>query len=148
MILKVTDIYVNSNLDPFTTFSCCRSIEFKKILPPKIPQIISTTTPILTRIVINCTMRRYIPFGVWRKGNENCDSNIRISQSRESYHGTNTRVRRNKEIQNFKTVSLKVTDPSRDVNNLSKLLSDKKIIRVHQVYQFYHNRLTSLYDRC
>ena len=37
-----------------------------------------------------------------------------------------------------------VRDLSRKVNHLSKVIWDRKIITVHQVYQFHQNRLASL----
>ena len=53
---------------------------------------------------------------------------IRISQWREGHYRTNTSVRRKKEIQKSRTVRIIVWDPSRKVNHLSKVVSDRKII--------------------
>ena len=53
---------------------------------------------------------------------------IRISQWREGHCRTNTSVRRKKEIQKSRTVRIIVWDPSRKVNHLSKVVSDRKII--------------------
>ena len=55
----------------------------------------------------------------------------------------NTRVRRRKQIENSRSMSVIVRDSSRNVNNLSKVVWDRKIITVQQVYQFHQNRLTS-----
>ena len=51
---------------------------------------------------------------------------IRISQWRESYCRTNTRVIRNKS--NEQTVRVTVSDSSRKRNHLSKFVRDRKII--------------------
>ena len=57
--LTMTDIYINSNLDPLTKFaSCSRTIEFKDIVLWNISQMIITTIPTSTRIVKVCNEAR------------------------------------------------------------------------------------------
>ena len=79
-------IYISSDLDPFTKFSCSsRRTEFKDVFPWNISQMITKTVPIDTRLVINCVMERDISFYVWRKVSGNWDNNmIRISRRRET----------------------------------------------------------------
>ena len=98
LILSMRDIYIKSNLNPFTKVtSSSRSTEFKDILPWNISQMITKTVLISTKIVISYAMRRGIPLWIWWKVSENWDKNmIRISQWRESHCRTNTSVRRNK----------------------------------------------------
>ena len=48
---------------------------------------------------------------------------IRISQWRKSHYRTNTRVTRKKEIQKSRTMRITVSDPTRAVNHLSKVIS-------------------------
>ena len=63
LIFTITDIYINSNLNPLIKFtSSSRSTEFKDILPWKISQIITNTVRISTRIVISYAIKREIPF--------------------------------------------------------------------------------------
>ena len=101
------DLFNNSNLDPHTKFtSSNRSTELKDILPWKISQMITNTITINTRIVISNAMKWGILLWIWWKVNGNWDKNmIRISEWRESHCGTNTSVRRKKEIQKSQTVS-------------------------------------------
>ena len=59
------DIHINSKLDPLTKLSTSsRSAKLKDILPLNISQMITTTVPISTRIVINCSMKRALPFQI------------------------------------------------------------------------------------
>ena len=59
---------------------------FKDSLPQNVSQMIMKTILIHARMVINFTMKKNIPFWVWRKVNVNRENNmIRISQLRESY---------------------------------------------------------------
>ena len=52
LIVMVRDIYINSNLRPFTKFTgICRSTEFKDTLPWNISQRIGKTVPISMGIV-------------------------------------------------------------------------------------------------
>ena len=63
------------------------------------------------------------------KVSRNWDSNmIRISQWRWSHCRTNTSVRRNKSIQQSKTMRIRVWYSSRKVNQLSKVIWGRKII--------------------
>ena len=98
LTLTMRNIYINSNLDPLAKFtSCSRSTDFKYILPCNIPQMITKTILISTRIVISYAMKRGILFWFYWKVNGNWDNNmIIISQWRESHWRTNTSVRRNK----------------------------------------------------
>ena len=117
------DIYINSNLNTLAKFpSSGRSTEFKDILPCNISEIITKTVPISTRIVINYTITQSIWFWVWWKVSGHWGNNmIKISQSRESHRRKNTSVRR-KIIQKSRTLRITVWDPSRKVNNLSKVV--------------------------
>ena len=57
LILPMRDIYINSNLNPLTKFTCCsRSTEFKDIIPWNISKMITKTVLISTRIVISNAM--------------------------------------------------------------------------------------------
>ena len=56
--LDVRDIYINSNLNPFTKVtSSSRSTKFRGILPWNISQMIMKTIPISTRIVMSYGMK-------------------------------------------------------------------------------------------
>ena len=58
LILMMSDIYINSNLNLLTEFtSSSRSTEFKDILPWNILQMITKSVPISTKIVISYAMR-------------------------------------------------------------------------------------------
>ena len=124
LILTMRDIYINSNLNPLTKFTnSSRSTEFKDILRWNISQMVMKTILIITRIVISYTMKQGILFGVYWKVNGNWGNTmIRISQWRENHCRTNTSVRRNKSIQNGKTVRVTARDPLRKVNHLSKII--------------------------
>ena len=129
LILTMSDIYINSNLNPLTKFTSSRSTEFKDILPWNISQMIMETIPISTRIVISYVKKQGILFCVYWKVNGNRDNNmIRISLWQESHCRTNTSIRRNKEIQKSSTVRITVRDPSRKGNHLSKVIWDREII--------------------
>ena len=63
LILRMRDIYINSNLSALTKLpSSSRSTEFKDILPWNIYQMIKYTNPIGTRIVISYVMKWSILF--------------------------------------------------------------------------------------
>ena len=128
VILRMIDIYINSNLNPLTKFtSSSRSTEFKYILPWNIPQMFTRTIPISLRI--SYTMKWGILFWVYWKVNGNWYNNmIWISQYRGSNYITNTCVRRNNKIQKSRTKRVIVRDLSRKVNHLSKIILDRKII--------------------
>ena len=98
LILTMSDIYVNSNLNPLTKFtSSSRGTEFKDILPWNISQMTMKTVPISIRIVVSYVMKQDIPLWIWWKVNGNWDNNmIRISQWRERHCRANTSLRRNK----------------------------------------------------
>ena len=73
--------------------------------------------------------RRSIPFWVSRKVNRKRDSNmIRISQRVDSYCRTNSRVRRMKQIQKRRTLSVTGRDLSRKVKHMSKVVWDREIV--------------------
>ena len=81
LILKMRDLYINSNLNPLTKFtSSSRSTEFKDILPGKISQMITKIIPISTNRVINYVMKQGILFCIYWKVNGNWDNMIRIPQ--------------------------------------------------------------------
>ena len=92
-----------------------------------ISQMITKTIWISTRIVISHALKQ---------GNL-----IRIFHWREHHWRTNTSVGRKKWIQKNRTTRVAVRDPNRKVKYLSKIIWDRKIITVHQVYQFHQNRL-------
>ena len=95
LILTVSDIYINSNLNLLTKFtSSSRSTEFKDVFPWNSSQMIPKTIPISTRIVTSHLMEQGIVFWVYQKANGNWDNMIRISQSRESHCRTNNSIRR------------------------------------------------------
>ena len=57
-ILSLSNIYINSNLNPLTKFtSSSRSTKFKDILAWTISQMITETVSISRRIVINNAMK-------------------------------------------------------------------------------------------
>ena len=95
LILRMRDIYINSNLNPLTNVtSTSRNTQFKDILSWNISQMIMKTIPISTRTVASYAMKWGILLWIWWKVNGNWDNNmIRISQWRESHYGTNTSVR-------------------------------------------------------
>ena len=128
LILLVRDIYINSNLKPLTKFTrISRSTEFKGMIPWNIPQMITQTVPISTRIVINSAVKWGIPLCIWWKVNGNWDNNmISIPQRRESHCRTKTSIKR--KIEKSRTVRITVCDLSRKVNSLSKVVWDWKII--------------------
>ena len=67
LILTIRHIYIDSNLNLFTKFtSSSGSTQFKGILPWNISQMITKTVPISTTIVISYSMKRGLPFWVWR----------------------------------------------------------------------------------
>ena len=68
LLLKMRDVCINSNLEPFTSFiSSSRSTEFKDILSWKISQMIMKIIQISTRIFISLAMKRDITFEFERK---------------------------------------------------------------------------------
>ena len=126
LILTMWDTYINSNLDPLTKFT---SSKVKRYPPMEHSQFFTKTVPVSTKIVINYVMKQGILLWIWWKGNGNWDNNmIRISQWRESHCRTNTRVRRNKQIQKNRALSITVWDLSRKFNHLRKFLWDRKTI--------------------
>ena len=70
------------------------------------------------------------------------DNMIRISQWKESHCRTNTTIKRKKYIQKSRTVTVTVREASRQVNQLSKVICDKKNYNIaRQIYQFHQNSL-------
>ena len=140
LIDSMWDIYINSNPNPLTKFiSSSRSTKLKDVVPWNISQMIMKTISISTRIFISYGMKGGIPLWIWWKVNGNWDSKmIRISQWRENLYRTNTMARRKKEVQKSRTMRITIWELHRKVNHLSKVIWDRKIIRVHQVNQFHH----------
>ena len=130
LILTMKDTYINSNLRPFTKFTInSKRTEFKDILPWNIPQVVTKTVTISTRIVISYAIKQFILLRFWWKVNGNWDSNIiRISLLKESRCKTNTSIRRKKEIQKSKTVRVAVRDPRTIDSHLIKVIWDRKNI--------------------
>ena len=120
LIFSMMDIYINSNLNPFTKLtSSSRSTKFKDIIPWNISQMITKTIPISTRIVISYVMKWGILLWIWSKVNGNWDNNmIRLFHWRGSYCRTNTSDRIKKKIQKSRTTRITVWDMIRKVNHL------------------------------
>ena len=78
LIFTVRDIYINFNLDPLTWNS--KSTKLKDIFQWNIPQMITKTILINTRIVISCAMKSGILVGVLMKVKGNLGKNIRFCQ--------------------------------------------------------------------
>ena len=118
LILMMGDIYINSNLNPLAKFtsSSSRSTEFKDNFPWIMSQIIKKTYQ--QDNVISYAMKRGILFWAYGKVNGNWDNNIiRTSQWRERNCRTNINV-----CSTIPFGTLRVSDPSRTVNNLSKVI--------------------------
>ena len=98
LILTMSDININSNLNLFTKFTSNKRItEFKDILPWNISQMITKTVPINTRIAISYAMKQDILFQIWRKFNGNWGNNmIRIFQWKKIHCRTHTSIKRKK----------------------------------------------------
>ena len=94
LILMISDIYINSNLNPLKKFtSSSKSTKFKVTSHGYISNDYEDhATQHENNHQLRCN-----PFWVWRKFNGNWDNNlIRISKCRESHCRINTSVRRNK----------------------------------------------------
>ena len=86
LILTMSDIYINYNLNPLTKFTSSSW---------NISHMITKTVPISKKIVVSYTMKGAYRLEFWWKVNGNWDNNmIRISQWRESHCRTTTSVRR------------------------------------------------------
>ena len=120
LIFTVRDIYINFNLDPLTWNS--KSTKLKDIFQWNIPQMITKTILINTRIVISCAMKSGIPFGVLMKVKGNLGKSIRICQQRGSDCRTSKSSEgRNKSKRVGLWASLGVRDRSGKVNHLAKV---------------------------
>ena len=131
----------NFNLNLITKFmSNSRTSGFKDILPGSISQMIMKSVPISMRIAKLYNEMRHLVLSLlqsqWKLRQQ-----IRVSQWRESHCRTNTIVKTKKEIQERRTVTFKVRDPSRKVNHLSKVIWNYN--RVQQICQFHQNRLAN-----
>ena len=115
LILTMRNIHINSNLNPLTEFtSSRRSTEFKDILPWNITQMITKAIQISTIVISYAVKLR-------QQHDHNfqwCESHCRINSS----------IRRKKQIETSRTVEITAWDPRRKVNNLSKSVSERKII--------------------
>ena len=144
LIFTMRNIYIKSNLKPLTKFfSSNGSTEFKYILPWNMSQMITKTVPLSTKIIISYAMKQGIPFSTWQKVNEHWKPLKATGKPLESHCRRNTSITRKKEIQKSRTVGVTVRDPIRNVNHLSEIIWDTKIIRVYQVYHFHQNELAS-----
>ena len=86
LILAMSDIYINYNLNPLTKFTSSSW---------NISHMITKTVPISKKIVVSYTMKGAYRLEFWWKVDGNWDKNmIRISQWRESHCRTTTSVRR------------------------------------------------------
>ena len=101
--------------------------------------MVEFTLPISTTIVIGCVMKRPIILWVWRKVNGSWENNtIKIFQS----GNTVEKILGLEEINsNKKTYKCHSQISKWESQSMSKIVWDK---RVHQVYQFHQNKLTSL----
>ena len=104
LILSMSHMYINSNLNPLKKFtSSSRSTDFKDILSWNISQKIKKTIPIRTGIAIGYTMKRGILLSAWWKSNGNWDNNmIRIAQ----WKSTVEQILASEEINKFKRAEL------------------------------------------
>ena len=127
LIFCMRDIYINFNLNIQNSPAATEAPSLK-ISSHGISLKWSRSISISTKIVISYAMKRGVPLWIWWKVNGNWDSNmIRISQWRESHCRTNLSVRRkiNRKYQDYENHSL---DPSKKVNHLGKVISDRKMI--------------------
>ena len=128
LIYSMRNIYKNSNLERLTQFSSsCRSTEFKNIIPWTISKMIMKNIPVHTRIVIKCEMRRSNPFwvGSWKS--------IEIEPTRSEFHNegksTVEQILESEETNQIsRAVRVTVSDSSRKLNHLTKLVRERKIM--------------------
>ena len=134
LILTMSNIYSNSNLNPLIKFtSSNRNTEFENILPWNISQMVTKTILITTKIVLSYAIKWSILFWAWQKVNGNWDKQmIRLFRWRESHCRTNTNIWGNKWIQKSRTVSVTIRDSSRKAYHLSKIIWNKNYNRVHR----------------
>ena len=147
MILMMRDIYINSNLNPFTKFnSSSRNTEFKDILPWHSSQMITKTVPSSTRIVT-----RYVWKGV--SGCEFDGKSMEIetttwSEFPNRWKAIVEQILVTEERKKSKREGLRITvcDWSRKVNHMCRVVWNRKNYnRVHQIYLSHQNRLASPY---
>ena len=117
LIFTMRDRYINSNLDPLTKFSTSsKNNKFKDNLPWNISQMIKKIVPISTRMVTRWAMKRGIPFEFGRKSME-----TETTTWSDFFNGGKATVEQilvSEEKKSKKAVS----DPSRDVNQLSRVV--------------------------
>ena len=76
LVLRMRDIYIDSNMNWLTKFtSSSRTTEFKNILQWNISKLNMKTVPISTRIVISYVMKQVVLLWIWWKVKENWDKN-------------------------------------------------------------------------
>ena len=75
LIFTMSDIYINSNLNPLAKFTSSRSTEFNFIVPWNISQMLIKITPISTRSV-SYVMKQGIPLWVRRKVSGNWNNHM------------------------------------------------------------------------
>ena len=121
LIFSVRDIYINSNLNPPTKFTnSSRSIELKDILPWNIPQMITKTIPLSTRIS-RCEFDGKSMESETTTWSEFCIGGKTIVEQKLASEERN----KSKE-QDYENHSLGST--RRKVNHLNKVIWDRKIV--------------------
>ena len=147
MILTMKHIQINFNQNPLTKFtSNSRSTDFKGILPWNIFQMIMKTVPISTKIVISYVMKWDIPLWIDKKSMET--ETTTWSEFPNGGKAIAQQIIPSKERNKpNRTACITVWGLSRKINHLSKVVWDyKSYNRVHHIYQFQQNRLTSPHD--
>ena len=129
LIFTMGNIYINSNLNPFTKFTrSSRNTEFKAVFSWKISEVIMKTVPISKGMVISHVMEWVISYWVWGKVNGNwANQMIRILQWRQSMV---VQILASEEI-NFqisRTVTVTVRNPNRKVSHLSRVIWHRKTL--------------------
>ena len=94
--------------------------------------MITKTVPISIRIVISYVTKQGIPFWIDRTSIETETTTWSgfLNKMRENHCRTNTSTRGKKNPQNNKTVRVTVWDPSRKVNCLSKVIWERKLLKL------------------
>ena len=133
VIFSMTNIYINSNLNPLTKFTSsniCKyiSTEFKDILSWNISQMITKTVPITTRSHKLCDEIGHpianLMESQWKLRQQH-DHNFQMEGKSLQNKYQRQKKERNPKEQNCENHSL---GSQQEVNHLSKILRDSKII--------------------
>ena len=123
-----------------------QQIKFKDIIPWNISRMLTKTDPITTRIVVSCAVKR--DFEIERK-------TTTWSQFPNGGKATVEQILGSGIINKSKRAEQWVSHSGILVRKLTiwvrltiwvEVVWDRNVITVHQVYQFYKNKLTSAYD--